>query len=175
VYEGTRRVFVLHMTRAAYYLTCHPIGGVRGTAFVRAPKSITFPSAGGTYDNLMHAADWLPTICDVAGVKCNTTNALDGLSHWQAFQSSSPAAVRDTVVIGNSTNMCDSDKDCGFAYRKNNWKLLRNGGGEPWTWTIYSNMTGGMTAVSCTPCLRDVYACRQVQRSLLGLLSWRCH
>jgi len=142
-------------------------GGVRGTAFVRAPKSITFPSAGATYDNLMHAADWLPTICDVAGIKCNTTNALDGLSHWQEFQSSSPAVVRDTVVIGNSTNMCTSEHDCGFAYRKNNWKLLRNGGGEPWTWTIFSNLTGGRL-VACSRCAvnRFIFACMQASATL---------
>eukprot|EP00730_Choanoeca_flexa_P012448 TRINITY_DN4284_c0_g1_i1.p1 TRINITY_DN4284_c0_g1~~TRINITY_DN4284_c0_g1_i1.p1 ORF type:complete len:569 (+),score=147.90 TRINITY_DN4284_c0_g1_i1:3-1709(+) len=127
-------------------------GGVRGTAFVRAPSSVTFPLSGGTYDNLMHAADWLPTMCDAVGVDCNTTNALDGVSHWQQFQSSQPTQVRDSVVIGNSTNMCTSQHDCGFAYRKQNWKLLRRGGGEPYTWTIYSNLTGGKCNVAYDVC-----------------------
>lgn len=34
-------------------------GGVRGTGLIRPPKGM-FDKTNGTYNNLMHLADWLP-------------------------------------------------------------------------------------------------------------------
>ena len=63
-------------------------GGVRATAFVSGAG--LSPEVGGTpYGNLMHGADWLPTLSAVAGFGLNGTLPLDGVSHWEQLREAS--------------------------------------------------------------------------------------
>eukprot|EP00055_Hartaetosiga_balthica_P016693 m.106548 g.106548 ORF g.106548 m.106548 type:complete len:584 (+) comp9155_c5_seq1:2-1753(+) len=118
-------------------------GGVRGTAFIR-PQKNTFKVVGKRYSNLMHAADWFPTICDIANVDCTTSNPLDGVSHWDAMKLNQNITLRSEMVIGNSTDLCsNSGVECGFAYRNESWKYIRGTGGAPFSWSIPANQTGG--------------------------------
>ena len=41
-------------------------GGVRATAFISGPASL-IKTPGTTFEGLMHGADWLPTLSEVAG------------------------------------------------------------------------------------------------------------
>ena len=122
-------------------------GGVRATAFV---SGFGLRKTGREYQGLMHGADWLPTLGEVAGYDLQGTLPLDGVSQWAALSGKTPATPRTEVVLGNSTNLCswqdendprrarylDEDinaqqKGCGFAIRSQQWKLLQGYGGAP--------------------------------------------
>ena len=126
-------------------------GGVRATGVVSGPSSIL--KSRGTYQGLMHGADWFATLGEVAGFDTrNGTLPLDSVSQWTSLNMMSESP-RDVVVLGNSTNTCswkvgdarrvrydrlwgsDGDKGCGFAIRKNiadhGWKLIQGYGGSP--------------------------------------------
>jgi arylsulfatase A-like enzyme len=81
-------------------------GGTRGVAFLHGPTWL-MKKTGYTYTGLMHGADWLPTLADVAGFSLNGTllpaplNTLkpqlpvDGVSQWAAFNGNSVHAEYD--------------------------------------------------------------------------------
>ena len=54
-------------------------GGVRATAFVSG-AGVARSREGGVYRGLMHGADWLPTLSDVAGAffSLDTSEHADG-------------------------------------------------------------------------------------------------
>lgn len=52
-------------------------GGVRSPCFIRWPNRI---QRGLTVPNIAGAIDLLPTLCDLAGIKCETRKPVDGLS-----------------------------------------------------------------------------------------------
>lgn len=116
-------------------------GGVRGTAVIRAPG---MQRRGGLYSNFMHGIDWLPTLCEAAGIDdWSSPLPLDGQSHWNNLLAGSGPEKHDHIVLGNSTNSCKkgsaADQDnCGFGVRVGDWKLLRGGGGIPDQWTLYN-------------------------------------
>lgn len=103
-------------------------GGVRGTAMVHG-----WGIHGRSYSGLMHAADWLPTLSEVAGYRLNGTLPLDGKSHWKLLsgQTNPTTAIRREVVHGVNTDM-------GFAIRQDEggkkWKLVLKTAGQPSTW-----------------------------------------
>lgn len=91
-------------------------GGVRVTG-VLSGAPVAAHAMGKTYTGLMHAADWLPTLADAAGVSLPANDSglqnLDGVSQWAAITSiGNPDAglwsppPRSGLVIGNSTNEC---------------------------------------------------------------------
>lgn len=125
-------------------------GGVRGTGLIRPPKGV-FEKTNGTYNNLMHLADWLPTICEAVGSDCKTANRLDGVSHWSAMKANTTAQLHKQLVLGNSTDMCKDD--CGFAVRDNRWKLIRGSGGQPYTYSMPCSSTGGKCNIAYNLCL----------------------
>ncbi|EGD83465.1 hypothetical protein PTSG_04073 [Salpingoeca rosetta] len=126
-------------------------GGVRGIAFVHPPQN-TFVETGAGYHNLMHAADWLPTLCDAAGVECHTQQSLDGVSHWDAMTTNTNSTLRGDVVLGNATDLCDAT-NCGFAYRKGDWKFIRGTGGMPFSWSTPMNQSGGNCNLAYGQCV----------------------
>lgn len=46
-------------------------GGIRATAFIWDGRNVVYPASshGLTWDGLMHAVDWLPTLCSLVGCK----------------------------------------------------------------------------------------------------------
>jgi len=59
-------------------------GGVRATAFVSG-AGIAESQRGSSYTALMHGADWLPTLSEVAGYDLLHTLPLDGVSQWSGI------------------------------------------------------------------------------------------
>lgn len=127
-------------------------GGVRATAFVSG-AGIAPSQRGTTYDQLMHGADWFPTLADIAGYDLKGTLPLDGVSQWSGISSTSTLTPpRTSVVLGNSTNLCSWDEGdprrsryvsagiisttagCGFALRDGDWKIVQGYGGNPDDW-----------------------------------------
>ena len=130
-------------------------GGVRAVAFVSG-AGIADTNKGTQYTSLMHGADWLPTLSDVAGYDLLNTLPLDGVSQWSGISGSgsgsgSGNAPRTSVVLGNATNLCSwpslddprreryasmssSSLECGFAIRDGDWKLIQGYGGGPDDW-----------------------------------------
>ncbi len=125
-------------------------GGVRATAFV---SGLEIPQ-GKDYTNLMHGADWLPTLSSFAGYDLGGTLPLDGVSHYNWLVGKSDVgAPRDDLVLGNATNLCSwpardarrqkyeaesgwthASLGCGFAIRKGSLKLIQGFGGAPDDW-----------------------------------------
>eukprot|EP00939_MAST-03C_sp_MAST-3C-sp1_P004453 g4453.t1 len=88
-------------------------GGVRATAFVSG-RGVAEKLKGGTFDGLMHGADWFPTLADVAGFDLNGTLPLDGVSQFSFLFEEGRGrrgngdghAQREEVVLGNATDLC---------------------------------------------------------------------
>ena len=77
-------------------------GGIRGVAFVRGTNSALAPvPAGGHTSALMHATDWLPTLCrGLAGASTeNKTLPLDGEDQWGVLARGE--ATRRTAIFHN--------------------------------------------------------------------------
>ena len=99
-------------------------GGVRGAAFV-CGWGISRSVQGTVSEQLLHGADWLPTlVAGVAGGSTTGTLPLDGINQWEAISEGSPSA-RYEVVYGHE----DGPWNCGL--RNGSWKLLRAGGDKP--------------------------------------------
>ena len=124
-------------------------GGVRATALI---SGLHVPK-GSDYRNLMHGADWLPTLSGFAGYNLSGTLPLDGVSHYNAIIGSSDKPPRDDIVLGNATNLCSwrfgdprrekykresgwtsASLGCGFAIRNGDLKLISGYGGAPNDW-----------------------------------------
>lgn len=122
-------------------------GGTRGTAVISGKM---LKKTGYTFTHLMHGADWLPTLAEVAGVDVSSIPLpLDGVSQWKAINSGNEYAKQRTgFVYGNSTNNCEwtapdtelealvgnNHAPCGFGIRDQQWKLTLGYGGGPDTW-----------------------------------------
>ncbi|XP_069103673.1 arylsulfatase B-like isoform X1 [Argopecten irradians] len=61
-------------------------GGTRATAFI-AGKMLE--KTGYTYDGMMHAVDWMPTILAAAGGKPDTK--IDGINQWDSLRTGAPS------------------------------------------------------------------------------------
>jgi len=63
---------------------------------------------GGSYDGLMHGADWLPTFSQIAGFDLNGTKPLDGIGHWKEINSGGGGGNDEErlVFLGNATDLC---------------------------------------------------------------------
>ena len=69
----------------------YPLRGAKSTIFEGGTRAAAFvygkdvEKAGSTYEGLMHAVDWHPTILDLAGVN-SSRNDMDGVSQWEAIR-----------------------------------------------------------------------------------------
>jgi len=134
-------------------------GGVRATGFVSG-AGIENSQRGTDYNLLMHGADWLPTLADVAGYNLTGTLPLDGVSQWNGISRGEVQDIsfaRNSLVLGNSTNLCSwqvndprrtkyedpinsngakiqTTAGCGFGLRVGDWKIIQGYGGNPDDW-----------------------------------------
>jgi hypothetical protein len=135
-------------------------GGVRVTGLISGAE-LASNSRGGTYNGLMHGADWLPTLAEAAGFELSLEGGLvhiDGISQWQAINDiENETTPRTQMVIGNSTNTCswsdlfENSVGCGFSIVNDTgshlWKLIRGYGGGPDTWCNTSQLGGNKCIV----------------------------
>jgi len=115
-------------------------GGTRGTAFIwsGANTGLIQPAlVGQPVEALMHAADWLPTLCSVAGVKgCGDTGLpLDGIDV------SGPLFTNTTgghqyILYGQHDDAPNAFTPYDDAVRDaSGWKLIQGWGGKPADWS----------------------------------------
>lgn len=99
-------------------------GGTRATAFLHGPKILK--RSGTTYDGMIHAVDWLPTLVEAAGGKAVT--GLDGVSQWKSLLKGAVPSARTEFVYN-----IDELKN-NAALRQGRYKLLQGKPGHPDGW-----------------------------------------
>lgn len=112
-------------------------GGTRGTGLVHGPG---LEQIGTEFQGFMHAADWLPTLLDMAGapVQPGQTLPLDGVSQWAQLRKGSGSA-RDSIYYGVTDLQVGNH---GPALRVNDMKLVvGNTGGLPGKWPKPAELT----------------------------------
>ncbi|XP_070185141.1 arylsulfatase J-like isoform X3 [Littorina saxatilis] len=99
-------------------------GGTRGTAFLHGPKF--FKNSGKSYDGMIHAVDWMPTLVEAAGGPELT--GLDGVSQWKSILQAKVPSARTEFVY----NFDEMKKNA--AIRMGKYKLLEGKPGHPDGW-----------------------------------------
>jgi len=98
-------------------------GGIRAEGFISGPA---LPKLGivknTTFQGLMHAIDWLPTLAQIAGATPKG-KPLDGLSQLGAFQTG--IGIRKDLFLGYEAGPNLEPADLKCALRRNNWKIVR--------------------------------------------------
>ena len=94
-------------------------GGIRVPMIIRWPEVI---EAGTRSDALIHYADWLPTLCDVAGVETSACKPLDGHSQRAVIEGGA-----DPLNVPRfwQWNRYTPVGECNAAMRDGDWKLVR--------------------------------------------------
>lgn len=87
-------------------------GGIRVPAFVRWPGHLK----PGQFDGPLHAADWMPTFCALAGYKPKTDLKWDGRNVWPLLTGAEKVAPRELYWV--SPNFTQ------YAARTGDWKLV---------------------------------------------------
>ena len=87
-------------------------GGTRVVAFAAWPGHI---KAGSTLNGMMHAVDWYPTLCGVAGAQHEKAKALDGMDMWPTISEGNPSPRREVVY---------NIEPFRAAIRQGDWKLF---------------------------------------------------
>ena len=111
--------------------------------FWASPNIVPSSLSGGTYTELMHAADWMPTLLDGIGIDINSLNvSFDGVSQWKGLTGVSSGPFREDVFYGND----DRSGSCppniiNYGYQTRGYKLLNSSGGCPQTWYAPVNDT----------------------------------
>ena len=128
-------------------------GGTRGTSVVWAGADtglIPASRRGATFEHLMHAADWLPTLCGVAGLgqSCGPS-VLDGVDQGGGlFGAGSAPPVRDEVLYGQHDDAPNRFPPFDDALRDaEGWKLIQGWGGKPSGWSMPVNASAGSAGV----------------------------
>lgn len=101
-------------------------GGTRAVSFLHSPKLLSKVS-GTTYEGIIHAVDWLPTLLEAAGGSA-PPEAIDGVSQWQSVLQAKVPSARTEFVY----NFDEMKKNAGL--RQGNFKLLQGPPGEPSGW-----------------------------------------
>lgn len=151
-------------------------GGTRGTALVHSPL-ISQP--GRSYANLMHGADWLPTLVSAAGGNPNrlprrSSVPIDGVDQWGSIAQMGPA-VRSSVLYGRHDDAPNSTRDDGL--RVNHTKLVRGSGGRPNSWCspVDSDTSSCQKGPEVRPCCPQSDQHRAVRaHSTVCLHAFRC-
>lgn len=116
-------------------------GGTRGVALVWAgvrTRLIPEHRRGIRLDDLMHGADWFPTLCSLAGILDNCEKLeLDGVDQGSVlFGEGSRASRRTEVFYDRHDDAPDWFYPWDTAIRDaDGWKLIQGWGGRPNTWT----------------------------------------
>ena len=118
-------------------------GGTKASAFIWTGKDLANQVAPGRFPDLMHAADWLPTITDLVDVTCDTCFPWDGFSQWKQLTDQSTDAARDDVYYGITDSQVGVH---GPALRKGCHKLILGDGGKPGGWIPPPNATNPLLA-----------------------------
>ncbi|XP_069103676.1 arylsulfatase B-like [Argopecten irradians] len=92
-------------------------GGTRATAFITGAGLM---KKGYTYNGMMHAVDWMPTILSAAGGKPVDTD-LDGIDQWDSLRTGAPSKRTEFIY-----NLDDKNPPiCGHAaIRVGDYKLI---------------------------------------------------
>ena len=129
-------------------------GGTRLTGFIWATNDIISKNntnINGNYSELMHAADWLPTLIDASGIDINNVaniSDIDGVSQWDAIlgkyddkyiynnylESTNGGArfdVRQSIYYGRNAGTNPGNYT---GYQSMGYKILNNTGGAPSYW-----------------------------------------
>ena len=138
-------------------------GGVRVAAFAHSPL-LPAAARGAKYGNLMHIADWLPTLLHATGTKALTVDdEIDGVDHWPALVGTAKATQQPprTELLHNvdvwEAEADDDDADGVVragrpraALRVGKWKLIVNAKNVSWfdpgnsdEWPAMPNVTNG--------------------------------
>ncbi|GAB6024760.1 Arylsulfatase [Chamberlinius hualienensis] len=96
-------------------------GGTRASAFIH---SQLLKHTGFTYNGLIHAVDWYPTIVGLAGGRPDP--AMDGVNLWHKIINNYPSARKNFVYALNKSN-----GTLVGAIRDKNWKLIFGNPGYP--------------------------------------------
>ena len=70
----------------------YPLRGAKSTIFEGGTRAVAFVYGSGlkrteyTYDGLIHAVDWNPTIIAAAGGSSTTPSSIDGINQWDAIR-----------------------------------------------------------------------------------------
>lgn len=93
-------------------------GGIRVPAFVNWPGTLR----PGVFDTPIHAVDWMPTLCALAG--CESRDALnwDGRNVWPALSGAKPLEPRPLYWAGTGFRSA--------AVRDGDWKLIVSKNGD---------------------------------------------
>ncbi|GAB6028098.1 Arylsulfatase [Chamberlinius hualienensis] len=108
-------------------------GGTRASAFIHSPL---LKSTGYTYNGLIHAVDWFPTIIKLAGGTPGTK--IDGIDVWNAITSNIKSPRTGFVY-----NLLERVKgNFNGAIRDGDWKLIFGDAGLPNTIIKPNDVTG---------------------------------
>ncbi|XP_046561885.1 arylsulfatase B-like [Haliotis rubra] len=108
-------------------------GGTRGTSFMYGAG---LKKTKTTYNGMMHAVDWKPTLVSAAGGSPETT--IDGISHWESIRNGNPSSRTEFIY-----NLDDFEPamEGHAAIRVGNYKLILGYPGTPDGWHEPMNKT----------------------------------
>lgn len=99
-----------------------PLRGAKGTPYeggIRVPAFVNWPGTlePGTVDAVIHAVDWLPTICSLVGYKPDEDPNWDGLSIWPVIKGDRKGLNEPRLLYWNYWNV-------RIALRYGDWKII---------------------------------------------------
>ncbi|XP_069103674.1 arylsulfatase B-like isoform X2 [Argopecten irradians] len=110
-------------------------GGTRAAAFITGAGLV---KKGYTYNGMMHAVDWMPTILSAAGGKPVDTD-LDGIDQWESLRTGAPS--KRTEFIYNLDD--ENPPACGHAaIRVGDYKLIEGYPGPDQGWYKPETVSG---------------------------------
>ncbi|XP_045163121.2 arylsulfatase J-like [Mercenaria mercenaria] len=127
----------------------YPLRGGKTTIFEGGTRAISFvvgagvEKSGYTYNGLMHAVDWHPTIVAAAGGTIpDYTNEIDGINQWEAISTGSESNRKELVYNLDSSQQRGSQGHA--AIRVGDFKLIQGYPGPFSDWykpdQIYSDI-----------------------------------
>jgi len=131
-------------------------GGIKVVGMLRYPRMLS-ERAGTIWPGLMHAADWYPTLCNLAGINAEDTApgrvAIDGYDVMDAI-ASGVASPRSELLLGNLNGTKG-------VYRKGDMKIIvGNQRIYSWMGPRYPNATTpakfSFPVRRCQPCLYNL-------------------
>lgn len=118
----------------------YPLRGAKTTIFEGGTRAVAFvvgsglEKSGYTYNGLMHAVDWHPTIVAAAGGtdKESETNDIDGLNQWEAISTGVDSKRKELVY--NLDNSEQPDTQGHAAIRVGDFKYIQGYPGRYRDW-----------------------------------------
>ncbi|KAL8592863.1 hypothetical protein ACOMHN_050691 [Nucella lapillus] len=100
-------------------------GGTRGVTLLHSATHL--PDAPYTWDGLIHAVDWFPTLLRAAGDRSRVAN-IDGVDSWRKIVRNRGRSSRTSFIY----NIDDVKNTSALRYRQ--YKLINNSPGKPDGW-----------------------------------------